>query len=66
VAALAVTPAVVYGRGRLVEAETAGASCFLGQYARGDRYAEAAALAFALVLVALLAARQPRGWLLPA
>jgi hypothetical protein len=65
-AALAVTPAVVYGWGLLVEARAAGASCFLGQCARGDRYAEAAALAFALVLVALLAARQPRGWLLPA
>jgi hypothetical protein len=66
VAALAVVPALVYGWGLLVEAQTAGASCFLGQCARGDRYAEAAALAFALVLVALLAARQPRGWLLPA
>jgi hypothetical protein len=66
VAALAVAPAVVYGWGLLAEARAAGASCFLGQCARGDRYAEAAALAFALVLVALLASRKPSGWLLPA
>jgi hypothetical protein len=32
----------------------------------GARYAEAAALAFAVVLVALLAANEPPGWLLPA
>jgi hypothetical protein len=65
-AALAVAPAAVYGWGLLTEARAAGASCFLGQCARGDRYAEAAALAFALVLVALLAARRPPGWPLPA
>jgi hypothetical protein len=65
-AALAVAPAGLYGFGLLTQARSAGASCFLGQCARGDRYAEAAALAFALVLVALLAANKPPGWLLPA
>jgi hypothetical protein len=36
-------------------------SCFLGQCARGDRYAETAALAFAVVLIAMLAASKPPG-----
>jgi hypothetical protein len=65
-AVLAVAPAAVYGAELLTAARAAGASCFLGQCARGDRSAEAAALAFAVVLVALLASRQPPGWLLPA
>jgi hypothetical protein len=59
-------PVAVYGSDLLAEARAAGASCFLGQCARGDRYAEAAALALAVVLVALLASRKPPGWLLPA
>lgn len=44
----------------------AGPSCFLGQCAHGDRYAEAAALALGIVAVALLAAVRPPGWRLPA
>jgi hypothetical protein len=65
-AVLAVAPAAVYGSELLAQARASGASCFLGQCARGDRYAEAAALAFAVVLVALLTASKPSGWLLPA
>jgi hypothetical protein len=65
-AALAVAPAAVYGTGLLTQARSAGASCFLGQCARGDRYAETAALAFAVVLVAMLAASKPPGWPLSA
>jgi hypothetical protein len=65
-AALAVVPAAVYGTELLTQARSAGASCFLGQCARGDRYAETAALAFAVVLVAMLAASKPPGWPLSA
>jgi hypothetical protein len=45
-AALVVISAAVYGSELLAQARSAGASCFLGQCARDDRYAEASALAF--------------------
>jgi hypothetical protein len=64
--ALAAGPAALYAAGMLAQARAAGPSCFLGQCVRGDRYAEAAALAFALVLVALLASLRTPGWTLPA
>jgi hypothetical protein len=64
--AVAVIPAVAYASSMLGHARAAGPSCFLGQCAQGDRFAEAAALAVAVVLVTLLAALRTTGWLLPA
>ena len=43
----------------------AGPSCFLGQCATGDRYAELAALAIAVPTLVALAVRRPSGWRLP-
>ena len=57
---------IVYAVGMLAHARAAGPSCLLGQCVKGDRYAEAAALAVAVVLVALLASLRTRGSLLPA
>jgi hypothetical protein len=65
-AALAVGPAAVYAADMLARARTAGPSCFLGQCVQGDRYAEAAALAIAVVLIALLASMRTPGGMLPA
>lgn len=65
-AVVAAVPATVYTTGMVAQARAAGPSCFLGQCARGDRYAEAAALAVAVVVVALLATARPPGWRLPA
>jgi hypothetical protein len=65
-AALAAAPAALYAADMLDRAQAAGPSCFLGQCVRGDRYAEAAALALAVVLVALLASLRTPGWTLPA
>jgi hypothetical protein len=65
-AAVAAAPGAVYAADMLGRARAAGPSCFLGQCVRGDRYAEAAALALAVVLVALLASMRTPGWLLPA
>jgi hypothetical protein len=65
-AALAAGPAAFYAADMLSQARTAGPSCFLGQCVRGDRYAEAAALALAVVLIALLAAMRTPGWRLSA
>jgi hypothetical protein len=65
-AAAAAGPAAVYAADMLGRARAAGPSCFLGQCVQGDRYAEAAALALAVVLVALLAAMRTPGWTLPA
>jgi hypothetical protein len=59
-------PAVGYAARMLGLAREAGPSCFLGRCARGDRYAEMAALAIAVVLVGLLAALKTPGWRLPA
>jgi hypothetical protein len=65
-AGVAAVPAIVYAAAMLDRARTAGPSCFLGQCVQGDRYAEAAALAVAVVLVAGLASVQTAGWRLPA
>jgi hypothetical protein len=65
-AAVAAAPAAIYATDMLVQARAAGPSCFLGQCVQGDRYAEAAGLAIAVVLVALLASMRTPGWLLPA
>ena len=65
-ALLAAVPAAVYAAAVLAQARAAGPSCFLGQCVQGDRLAEAAALAVAVVLVALLASLRTPGWALPA
>lgn len=62
----AAVPAALYAADMLARARAAGPSCFLGQCVQGDRYAEAAALALAVVLIALLASMRTPGWLLPA
>jgi hypothetical protein len=64
--AVAAAPAVLYAAGMIDLARAAGPSCFLGQCVQGDRYAEAAALAIAVVLVGLLASLRTTGWMLPA
>lgn len=58
----AAIPAIVYADRMLTLARDAGPSCFVGQCARGDRYAEMAALAVAVALVALLASARTGGW----
>ena len=63
---MAAIPATVYAAGMLALARAAGPSCFLGQCVQGDRFAEAAALALAVVLVALLASLRTPGWPVPA
>ncbi len=65
-AALAMAPALAYATRVLVLAVDAGPSCFMGQCARGDRFAEVAALAIAVVLVAFLASVRTSGWRLSA
>jgi hypothetical protein len=50
--AAAAAPAFIYAAGMLDRARDAGPSCFLGQCVQGDRFAEIAALAVAVVLVA--------------
>lgn len=65
-AVVAAVPAARYAAGMLDYARAAGPSCFLGQCVQGDRYAETAALAVAVVAVALLAAMHTPGWILPA
>lgn len=52
--AVAAIGACGYAARMMVEARAAGSSCFLGQCARGDRYAEAAATAVVIVLTAAL------------
>ena len=64
--AVAVIPAVAYAAAMLDRARAAGPSCFLGRCAEGDRFAETAALAVAVVLVALLASLRTSGWRLSA
>lgn len=59
---LAALPAVGYAASMLVLARHAGPSCFFGQCPYGDRLAEMAALALAIVLVGLLAALKTQGW----
>ena len=65
-AILGAIPALAYAAHMLVLARGAGPSCFLGGCARGDRYAEMAAVAIAVVLLGLLAAARTQGWRLPA
>jgi hypothetical protein len=55
-------PATLYASEQLRMARAAGPSCFLGVCAYGDRFAELAALLFAIVGVGLLAAAKTRGW----
>lgn len=52
---IAAVPATVYAAAMLTLARHAGPSCFLGRCATGDRYAELAALAIAILLTAALA-----------
>jgi hypothetical protein len=59
---LAAVPAVGYAASMLVLARSAGPSCFLGRCPYGDRLAEMAALALAIVLVGMLAALKTPGW----
>lgn len=59
---LAAVPAVGYTASMLVLARHAGPSCFLGGCPYGDRLAEMAALALAIVLVGMLAALKTPGW----
>jgi len=59
---LAALPAIGYAARMLVLARQAGASCFFGRCAHGDRFAEMAASAVAIVLVGMLAALKTPGW----
>jgi hypothetical protein len=59
---LAAIPAVAYATTMLIQARQAGPSCFFGQCAYGDRFAELAALAIAIVIAGMLAASKPGGW----
>ena len=59
---LAALPAIGYAQAMLVQARGAGPSCFFGQCAYGDRFAEMAALAIAVMLLGPLAATRPAGW----
>lgn len=63
---IALVPALAYATTMLDRAQAAGPSCFLGQCAEGDRLAETAALAVAVVLVALLTSLRTSGWKLSA
>ena len=62
---LAWIPAIGYTAGMLGLAAEAGPSCFLGQCARGDRFAETAAATIAIVLVGGLAGFRTPGWRIP-
>jgi hypothetical protein len=59
---LAAVPAIAYAIHMLRLAVAAGPSCFFGQCAHGDRLAEAAAAAIAIVAVSGLAALRTPGW----
>ncbi|HBY96144.1 MAG: hypothetical protein M5U01_38625 [Ardenticatenaceae bacterium] len=59
---LAAIPATAYAATMLVQARQAGPSCFFGRCAYGDRFAEMAALAIAIVVLGMLAASQTEGW----
>ena len=58
----AAIPAIVYAEHMLALSRDAGPSCFMGQCARGDRFAEIPALVIALALVGLLASARTGGW----
>jgi hypothetical protein len=59
---VAAAPAVRYADSMLAQASQAGPSCFMGQCAGGDRFAEMAALAVTLVLVGWIALWRTPGW----
>ena len=59
-------PAFAYAAAMLGLARSAGPSCFAGQCAQGDRFAEAAALGMALIAIVLLASARTLGWRLAA
>ncbi len=59
---LAAVPSFWYAARMLHLAADAGPSCFLGECAHGDRFAEMAAAAVSIVLVGLLAAMRTPGW----
>ncbi|MGR0218739.1 hypothetical protein [Agromyces sp. ZXT2-6] len=61
-AALSAVPAGLHVADMLTAARAAGPSCFLGRCAGGDRLAESAALAVAIVLLAAVAAVGVDGW----
>jgi hypothetical protein len=63
---VATVPALAFAAAMLDLARSAGPSCFAGQCARGDRFAEAAALAVAVVAVGFLASARTPGWRLAA
>jgi hypothetical protein len=63
---LVAAPAAGYAANMLDLSRQAGPSCFVGQCARGDRFAEMAALAGAIVLIAWLTLWRTRGWRVPA
>lgn len=65
-AVAALGPGLAYAWNMLDLARDAGRSCFLGQCARGDRFAEMAALAVAIALVGFLASLKTSGWIIPA
>lgn len=58
---LAAVPSFWYAAKMLALAADAGPSCFFGECAHGDRFAETAAAAIAIVLVGLLAALRTQG-----
>jgi uncharacterized membrane protein YidH (DUF202 family) len=62
VAAVIAVPAVLYATAMLDLALASGPSCFLGECARGDRYAEMAALAVAVAILGVLAGLGAPGW----
>lgn len=62
---LAGVPAIGYAVSMLDLAAKAGPSCFFGQCASGDRFAEMAAATIAIVLVGGLAGFKTPGWRLP-
>ncbi|HEX6383587.1 MAG TPA: hypothetical protein VF177_02850 [Anaerolineae bacterium] len=59
---LAAIPASAYATTMLIQARQAGPSCSFGRCAYGDRFAELAALAMAVVIAGMLAASSPGGW----
>jgi hypothetical protein len=60
--AIAAIPAALFAATMLAQARQAGPSCFLGACAFGDRLAELAALAIAVVLAGFSAASRVEGW----
>ncbi len=63
---VAAIPATGYAASMLHSAQNAGASCFLGRCAHGDRFAEMAATAVTVILISMLSAFKACGWIVPA